>query len=247
MYCLNKLVNSTKLYYLLTYPKKDVELGIKRYTKLRELGVVDVYDYGSTSIDGIRVLGKGHSSIVFLARHEVLGDVAVKVRRADSKKDSLAKEGYLMSLDKFNVVPKVYYFEDDLVIMEYLNGNVLGDYLKNINNNYGLIKVVSNVVTAAYLLDLDLIDHLELTNPGRHVFVLEDLKVRFVDFESARISPNPCNLCRIVSYFLNMFGMGNVDVVKEYLRKYKLGVRESYRDVLKVLLSSKACTGCSSI
>ncbi|MEM1749072.1 MAG: hypothetical protein QXT83_05620 [Sulfolobales archaeon] len=247
MYYLNKLVGPTELYHLLTYPKDDVELGIKRYAKLRELGIVGIYDYGPTLINGIRVLGKGHSSVVFLARHDALGDVAVKVRRADSKRDSLAKEGYLMSLDKFNVVPKVYYFDDDVIIMEYLNGVVLGDYLKNANTNYSLVKVVSNVVIAAYMLDLDLIDHLELTNPTRHVFILEDLRVRFVDFESARISPNPCNLCRITSYFINLFGMVNTDVVKEYLRKYKSGMRESYRDVLKALLLSKAGSSCSSV
>ncbi len=231
---------------MLTYPKNVTDLGITRYEKLVRLGIVGFYDYGTKLVDGIRVLGKGHSSIVFLARHEVLGDVAVKVRRADSKKDSLAKEGYLMSLDKFNVTPEVYYFDDDVVIMEYLDGSTLGKYLMSSHSCENLAKVFANLITAAYKLDLNLIDHLELTNPHKHVFVLKDLNVKFVDFESARISINPCNLCRITSYLTNLLSIDDVQTVVELLRRYKLGSKELYHEVLTTILG-RTHTYCRSV
>ncbi|MEM0454004.1 MAG: hypothetical protein QXO98_05055 [Sulfolobales archaeon] len=224
---------------LLTYPKNMAEVGISRSNKLAELGIIGIYDYGPLLIDGVRVLGKGHSSLVLLAKHATLGDVAVKIRRMDSKRDSLAKEGYLMKLDKFGVTPKIYYFDDDLLIMEFLEGTTLSNYLKN-THVIGdlLLKLVRNILHAAYMLDLDLIDHLELSNPYKHIFVLKNFDVKVIDFESAKISENPCNLCRVTSYIVNNFlKMEDLPYIKIALRKYKVGCRDTFHEIVKYLSS----------
>ncbi len=233
-----KLMDLYEVRSILSYPKFVPELSSVRVRRLVELGVVRVYDYGPTLVGGIRVLGKGHSSVVVLAKHEKLGDVALKIRRVDSKKNSLAKEGYLMSLDKFNVVPKVHHFDDDLIIMEYLEGSTLGNFLRGTRSHDDLLKVFANTLHAAHLLDLDLIDHLELANPYKHVFVLEDLNVKFLDFESARISAKPCNLCRIMSFLVNFLNLRDGERFRELLKKYKKGCKEAYRELLTGLVSS---------
>lgn len=233
-----KLVEINEVLHIITYPKNVAEIGVARSKKLTELGIKGIYDYGPLFVEGLRVLGKGHSSIVLLAKHESIGDVAVKIRRTDSKKDSLSREGYLMTLDRFGVTPKVHYFDDDLIIMEFIDGVTLGKYLgTNDVKDATLLKLIRNVLTSAYKLDLNLIDHLELANPYKHIFILKDMEVKIIDFESAKVSENPCNLCRIVSYLTNLLRISKQSNIEVMLKKYKSGCRDSFQDILTSLTS----------
>jgi len=236
---MGELVDLSIIRKLITYPYYVEDISDFRIKKLRSLGIRGVYNYGSVVVNSFRILGKGHASIVLLVSHELLGDVVVKVRRLDSKRSSLTNEGYIMSLVKYDVVPKVYYYDDDFIIMEYLDGTLLGNYVKLCSDGE-LIKVFIKVFEAAYKLDLNLIDHLELSRPYKHVMVLRDGNVKFLDFESARVSETPCNLCRVFSSFVDIFKLRDIPHIRILLKAYKLGRKELFKDIIdSILLSIK--------
>ncbi len=234
----NKLIlDLRELAYILTYPTNLYDAG--RVSMLSKLGIEGIYSYGPTHLGRVRVLGKGHSSVVVLAKHRSLGDVVIKIRRLDSKRQSLYYEGYLMRSIKFDVAPKVYYFNDDFIFMEYLDGVHLGDYIRG----RGLMDVgtvLIRILDAAFKLDLSGVDHLELSRPHKHVLVLKDGRVKFIDFESARTTLNPCNLCRILSAFLRIYGdlRINLNSVKGLLKEYKLGRRRAFYDIISLISSN---------
>jgi len=229
---------------LLAYPIKGVSEDVisRRVSKLREAGILGVYSYGPVFINRFAVLGKGHSSIIFLALHESYGDVALKVRRLDSKRDSLALEGYLMSLLKGDVAPKVYYFNDDFIVMEYINGVVLRDLLKSITNCSGLVDVYVKILNAALKLDMEGVEHLELSIPYKHVMIEFSGRVRIIDFESARPSVSPCNVCRVFSSILRLSMFRELcnlntcitDTVRHLLKVYKSGRRGVFNDIVNI-------------
>jgi putative serine/threonine protein kinase len=230
-----ELVDLESIRKLLTYPYDVKDISDFRVERLRSLGVRGVYNYGSVVVNGFKVLGKGHASIVLLVNHESLGDVVVKIRRLDSKRKSLTNEGYIMSLVKYDVVPKVYYYDDDFIMMEYLDGTLLGDYIR-LHSTEEVIKVFLKVFEASHKLDLSSVDHLELSKPHKHVMVLRDGNVKFLDFESARISETPCNLCRVYSAYIHLIKRKDLTHVRGLLKTYKLGRKDLFKDIVDLIL-----------
>ena len=78
--------------FLLSYPSADPEIGCVLIEELKELGVSALVLKGRHAIDGVPILGKGHVGIVVAAliRGE---EVAVKLRRSDADRVSMAAEG----------------------------------------------------------------------------------------------------------------------------------------------------------
>jgi len=159
--------------------------------------------FGRVSIGRFKVLGKGHAGVVLLARHSSLGVVAVKVRRLDSKRESLELEGEFMSeASKLGVAPRVYVYDKDVVVREYVDGVELGEAINFEKLDYSSIKLLIELIFSALILDIAGIDLVELANPSGQVIVTRDDRLFFVDFESAKRRANATNVNKILSYII---------------------------------------------
>ncbi len=165
---------------------------------LRDLGVVGFVPYGGESIGGFKVLGKGHSSVVFAVFHKDYGVIALKVRREDSKRDSLILECRLLEAAS-PVAPKVFFCHDDVVGMELIRGRRFEELIRGVGSCWTVLTYAIKVLAAGWWLDRLGIDHKELSYAREHVIVDERDSVRVVDFESATFS-RKCNLCRLFSW-----------------------------------------------
>ncbi len=198
---------------------------------LRECGVDGFVSAGNVSIDGFKVVGKGHSSIVVLGSHDGRGVVAVKVRRIDSKHPSLRREAVLQEeASRAGVAPRVYCFSDDFIVMDYIDGVHLGDAVLSDSN-------VSRVLEAAYILDVAGVNHKELSRPWRHVLLLDSRAV-IIDYGSA--GWGGCrNLPRIASALSRRIGLTVDEPLRMLLREYRRGCsRRLYREIYRVFLSA---------
>lgn len=182
---------------LLSYPELSEDLISRRLNKLRSLGFRNCVDLGNYELWGFKVLGRGHSSVVFAAEFTSLGYVAVKVLRTDSKRDSLLCECDLMR-KAFPVAPKVYYCDNELIVMELIRGVKLGDVIPSITSCDDLIKLYLKILAAVRYLDLKNVTHKELNILKKHVIIDEEGKVRIIDFESG-FTGFTCNVCRAFS------------------------------------------------
>ncbi|MEM4193191.1 MAG: hypothetical protein QXK55_00870, partial [Nitrososphaeria archaeon] len=76
---------------LLSYPN-IVEERIERLAReLKEAGVSEVLFIGKTKLNGLNILGKGCTAIVFAAE-TVYGKAAVKILRTDANRQTLENE-----------------------------------------------------------------------------------------------------------------------------------------------------------
>lgn len=183
--------------HLLSYPELSEDLISRRLNKLRSLGFRNCIDLGDYELWGLKILGKGHSSVVFVAEFTNLGYVAVKVLRTDSKRDSLLSECDLMR-KAFPVAPKVYYCDNELIVMELIKGVKLGDVTPRITSCDDLIKLYLKILAAVRYLDLKNVTHKELNILKKHVIIDEEGKIRIIDFESG-FTGFTCNVCRAFS------------------------------------------------
>ncbi|OYT51401.1 MAG: hypothetical protein B6U73_02025 [Desulfurococcales archaeon ex4484_204] len=178
--------------------------------------------------------------MVLRAEHERYGAVAIKVRRADSKRDSLVMECELMRLAS-PVAPKPLYCSKDFIVMEYVDGHTLNRYVEMIRSCREAVTLVLKVIAVARWLDVIGISHKELSTPERHVIVTPNGRVKVVDYETA-YRGFKCNVCKVVSWLILRKGLlrrfcnyaGGEGIVS-YVRRYKDGDVEGYTDLLNTL------------
>ncbi len=170
-------------------------------------------------------LSKGTDSLV-LANREL--GVVLKVRRLDSRYDG-TREGQALLAIQYRwpterVAPRVFSFTRYFVLMEYIEGSMLGEFLRKVIAKDPcaadtLKRLLTNIMKKACMLDDAGVRHGELTRPFRHVIVrFPSLEPCFIDFGSSSIGArNPRNLSSIISGLL--LGQNNICVrIREILR-----------------------------
>ncbi len=230
---------------MLCFPHPSEDCVRVRAEKLVDVGVLTMLSEGKEDIGGLRVLGKGHASVVIKAVLKPSLTVAIKVRRTDSKRDSLRLECEVMKT-AYPVAPKVYRCEDDFIVMEYVDGAPIGEVMdKAIMEGCGsALPLVFKVLGAARYLDLVGVDHKELSLLREHVLITRDGRVKVIDYESASLSEAPCNVCRVCSWFIyrSVFGKSccrDLERLKMELRAVLRGYKaRATDDVFKAVINT---------
>ena len=142
------------------YPKGTKSQIKSRIKELVALGVESISFQGELQMGTINILGKGYVGIVVLGK---IGSkkVAVKIRRNDSPRKNLKKEAELLKItNRSNVGPKLVGFSKNFLVMEYLDGEKIGDWVDGLKKNgksSQLKLIIKKVLEDCYSLDLSLI------------------------------------------------------------------------------------------
>ncbi len=225
------------------YPPKERCRASEALKRVRGLKVCS---FGERDIDGFKVLGVGFRGVVILGKLEGKF-VAIKLPRTDWR-GSFRKEAEIQKL-AYPVSPKVMYYDDDIIIMEYVDCPDIRDVLPTaLKDREALAKLIERVLRAGRELDRRGIDHGELVRPWKHVKVCED-KVKILDYGSASLSRKVRNVSSLVSGLLlkpsepalSIARTLNVDkaLVMEKLRLYKRTLSdESFEELLGSIIRS---------
>lgn len=243
--------NSRLLCEILDYPREDLNICNERFHILRSIGVEAIILEGDTLLRSYHILGKGTNSIVIKLLYS--GGYAVgKILRSDASRESLKREADILnyvrnnSMEKLKIAPELYQYMDWILIMEYIEGRPIGEYLSD--ELYSLTRdevrnLLYNIFLRLYYLDKIGVDHGELSNPYKHIYIIEeDLDAIILDFESASLNRPPKNLTSVYqflfrssnasSYLTTLLGI-NFEKVIPILKEYKL--TRSYDNFLEIL------------
>jgi len=247
---LEKESSTKELCSILDYPRRDPGVCIERTKKLIKIGVKAVLLEGETLLDKYYILGKGTNSIVVKVMYRDKYAVT-KILRSDASRESLINEANILKYIKENshslkISPDLYEFNEWFLVMEHVEGEPIGAYLTyEISSlTYDELKLLLyNILWKTYMLDKMGVDHGELSNPYKHIYVLENLDVIILDFESASLNRKPKNLTSIyqflfrssnVSEYLRMILNIDYNKVIPYLKIYKERYEEQiFKEILK--------------
>ncbi|WP_276814990.1 serine/threonine protein kinase [Desulfurococcus amylolyticus] len=212
-----------EVHFLVNYPRDEYiyrvlcfpacnrrDLIVERTLELIKEGFIYLLETGQV-IHGVRVLGKGYSSIIVVAYHARHGLGVLKIRRTDSRRDDLSREAEaMMRASGSGVTPRLYMYSRDYLFRELVNPvtcrsleALLTDLFRT-GDMDRVKQVIYEVLVALNRLDSIRIDHTELNRPGNHVFICPD-GMKIIDWESARRSVKPSNLSSFISYLLYRF------------------------------------------
>lgn len=171
---------------------------------MTNLGIRSVSFSGPTTLGRISVLGKGYVGVVILAKNSHNNNkqlLAVKIRRMDSSRTHMKHEASLLEIaNKTGVGPKLYTFSKNFLVMKYINGQNIVNWLENLkgaNTTARLKYVIRTVLTDCYRLDATSLDHGEISNITKHVIISANDKPVLIDFESASVNRRPSNVTSI--------------------------------------------------
>lgn len=232
---------------LLCYPKaSNVELR-NRLKELQRLGVKALEFCGNKQVRQAAVLGKGCVGIVVLAY--VDGEkAALKIRRVDADRAGLQHEAeMLVKANSVQVGPKLLNVSRDFLLMQFIDGELLPDWLETHREEGRIRRVLSDVLEQCWRLDDIGLDHGELSHAPKHVIVSKREKPYIVDFETASVNRRPSNVTSICQFLFisgvvagivaEKVGRRETEIIVESLRFYKNNrTRENFEKVLHCLL-----------
>ncbi len=152
------------------------------------MGVTGVSFEGPTRLGTLCVLGKGYSGVVLAARWR-RRRVALKIRRTDSPRKTMAAEARLLSMaNAARVGPKLYAHSRNALVMEHVEGVRISDWLYALKGRGSAARarrVLRSILESCHALDSAGLDHGELSMISKHALVRDDDSVAIIDFESA--------------------------------------------------------------
>lgn len=234
---------------ILGFPRATKRQLRSRAGELESLGVTRVAFWGQTRIGTLDVLGKGYAGVVVLARREGR-TVAVKIRRTDSQRGSMAGEsGLLRKANGVGVGPRFVAGSRNFLVMEYLDGQRISDWIAGAvgRGSAGASEVkgvLAKVLGDCFRLDMAGIDHGELSMISKHVIVGK--KATVIDFESSSTGRRASNVTSaaqaifigsgIAKKTARVYRVPPKERIIGALREYKQDVSpEKYGNLLRVL------------
>ena len=229
------------------YPKGTRAQIKSRIKELKALGVESISFQGKLQVGTISILGKGYVGIVVLGK---IGrkKVAVKIRRNDSPRKNLKREAELLKItNQSNVGPKLVGFSKNFLVMEYLEGEKIGDWvasLKKRGSSSQLKTIIKKILEDCYKLDRIGLDHGELSHIVKHVIVGN--KTTIIDFESSSMDRRVSNVTSATQALCIGSGISKIigrvykipkkQKMISVLRRYKQEqTRDSFENLLDVL------------
>ena len=233
---------------ILGYPRSTKRQINARIVELEKIKIKSISLTGETTIGKLEILGKGYVGVVVLAKR---GNkkVALKIRRLDAPRTEMKSEAKLLELvNSVNVGPKLFDFSKNFVVMEYLEGEKISNWirsLRGLGSAKKLKSVIRKILEDCFRLDQIGFDHGELSNISKHVIV-GPTKSTLIDFESSSTTRKVSNVTSITQAIFigsgiskeiqRIYKIPSKEKIIEALRTYKKEQsRDSFENILKIL------------
>jgi putative serine/threonine protein kinase len=234
-------IEDERLKVILSYPIFKEEFYNEVLRELREMGINELISRGRINIGKINVIGKGCTSIVVqgLRNNNI---IALKILRVDSNRESVLREGRILSIvNREGIGPKLIDYKNKVIAMEYIEGEYISNWLRREQDNLKMRMIIKDLLEQCYKLDLLGIFHKELSNPKTHIIIRNEEKPVIIDFETISLESKNSNLSSIIGYlfFSNSKILEKIikwDSIKlrELVREYKK-TRSNYNEILRFL------------
>ncbi len=183
-----------------TYSSKELD---RRLEEMRSLRISAVEFVGESKIDDLPVQGKGCVGVVVQA-YTNFGKVALKIRRTDSDRSGMMREARMLQLaNSVEVGPRLVDFNDNFLLMEFVDGILLPKWIKNVDQ-IGTVDrirdVLRDLMKQCWKLDELGLDHGELSRASKHIMIGTEDKAYILDFETASLNRRVSNVTSICQY-----------------------------------------------
>jgi len=150
-------------------------------------------------IKNLELLAKGKRGYVYTALLKNR-KVAIKIRNPDSTAPARIKieTQFLRTLNKHKIGPRLIFWDDNYLIMEFIEGTPILKYLSSAPKKR-IIKIIREIFWELYTLDSLKLNKEEMHHPPKHIIIRNNKPV-LIDFERARHSQKTHNVTQFCQY-----------------------------------------------
>jgi len=185
---------------LLNYPENNPQRARAQLSELQALGIEGFFTCGPVNASGQSVLGLGYCGLVLLGQRQ--GEkVAIKILRSDSTQPDLTLEAdHQRYANRAGVGPVLHAATDSLIIMEYLPGTGLGNWLEECDPQKDCVQlrqILRSLLQDAFALDMVGLDHGALRCVAEHV-IIDQGRATLIDFSHASRQRRAANVTTLI-------------------------------------------------
>ena len=183
-------------------------------------------------------LAKGKRGNVYLAKHKGKTVVVKQARATSTVINRLENEAYwLKKLNKYSIGPKFISLAEGKIMMEYVQGETIQDYLRT---GKPLKKIAREVLEQCRVMDKLHVNKLEMTNPYKHIIIkkgpVNRKHIVMIDFERCKQTPTPKNVTQFCQYLVKRGWDVDKKQLQQALQNYKQDYSlRSFRLLLRLL------------
>lgn len=147
------------------------------------------------------LIGKGRRGLVYKTKYRGK-DAVIKVENPKSKAfERIQNEAHwLKILNRHSIGPKFYKLEDGLLIREYVEGDLILDFLEK-SSKKRIIPILKDIFLQCRKMDRMKVNKLEMHKPVKHILVGK--KPVMIDFERCHITNKPKNVTQFSQFLIS--------------------------------------------
>ncbi len=169
----------------------------------------------------MKLLAKGKRGIVHQVAYKGKPAICKEKRQESAAINAMENEArWLKMLNKYLIGPKFYGYKDGKLIMEYVKGQPILEWLDNHKNDRKLIQnVMKNVLQQCFRMDQLQVEKKEMHRPVKHIIIRNNKPV-LIDFERCRKTLKPSNVTQCCQFLkrLNLIRFDH-ELLKAYRRE----------------------------
>ena len=141
---------------------------------------------------------------------------------------------FLKKLNKYGIGPKFIEFSGDELFMEYINGILFEEYIKN-NSRENIKEVIKNLLKQLNKMDKLGINKEEMHHPFKHIIIRHNVPI-LIDFERCNYTKNPKNVTQFIQYLTSnkiadILGIKGITFNKKKL----IALSKEYKKTLEII------------
>lgn len=158
----------------------------------------------------------------------------IKIKRKESKAiDRIENEAKILKIiNKYNIAPTIKDSGKDYLVMEYIKGKQIKEYLEKIKNPN---KILKTILKQCFILDKLKINKLEMHKPTKHIICYKN-KATLIDFERTYTTKKPKNVTQFCE-FINRLNKLNKKIKKIPIIKIKQYKKHQTKENFNLLFS----------
>ena len=153
-----------------------------------------------SSVETIIPLAKGKRGVVSLLHKQGKLYVIKEKNPLSKAPQALLNEAkFLHILNKHNIGPKLITSSPDCLLMEYVEGARIQQYLQTCNKQQA-VHILQQILHQLHTMDVLGINKYEMTNPYKHIIITHHLEPIMIDFERCKYTKKPKNVTQFLQY-----------------------------------------------
>ncbi len=164
-------------------------------------------------------------------------EVLIKIQNPETKAENVIEHEarYLDLVNKKGIGPKLIEASKNYLIMEFIKGDFINDYiLKNKKDKKIIKSIVKDVFEQMYKLDKLGITKQEMHHPFKHIIIKEDLTPVLVDFERCSKGEKPKNVTQFMQFVIGL-NLARKDKLIKLAEIYKKNpTQQNFQKILEI-------------